>query len=62
MGRDRDVRAGVERALEQPPVGGVDVGLLGIGDLGRLEVGALDDAQVRREREQRLEVVRRAVR
>ena len=59
--RDRDVGAARERPLEQPPVGGVDVGLLRVGDVGRLEVGALHEAQVRCEREQRLEVVRRPV-
>ena len=42
-------------------VRGVDVLLLGVGDGGRLEVGALDEAEVGRQVEERLEVGGRAV-
>ena len=45
-----------ERALEQPDVRRVDVALLRVRDLGRLEVRALDETKVRRERQQRREV------
>ena len=45
-----------ERGLQQPDVRRVDVALLRIGDLRRLEVRALDEAKVRRERQQRGEV------
>src|SRR5581483_5922392 len=55
--RDRGEAAAGERRLEQPRVRGVDVRLGRVRDLGRLEVGALDEAEVRGEREQRGEVV-----
>ena len=59
--RDRGEASGRERALDQPRVGRVDVLLLGVRDRLRLEVGALDEAEVRLELEQRLEIGRRAV-
>ena len=61
VGRDRREATGRERALDQARVGGVDVALLRVRDLLGLEVGALDEAQVRLEGEQLLEVGRRAV-
>jgi hypothetical protein len=48
---------GAQRRLQQPDVRGVDVALARVGDLRRLEVGALDEAEVRGEREQRREIV-----
>jgi len=56
VGCDRGEAVGAERRLQQPDVRGVDVALARVGDLRRLEVGALDEAQVGREREQRREV------
>src|SRR5512133_4292848 len=57
MRGDRGEAGGAERRLQQPDIRGVDVALARVGDLGRLEVGALDEAQVRGEREQRREIV-----
>ena len=57
---DGDVGAAAEGSLDEPDVGDVDVALLRIGDRGRLQVRALDDAEVRLERKKALEVVARA--
>ena len=57
VGGDRCVAGTAERALDEADVRGVHVRLLRIGDLRRLEVGALDEAQVRLEGKERLKVV-----
>ena len=53
-GRVADAR---EHPLHQARVDGVDVGLVRVGDRLRLQVRALDEAKVRCEVEQRLEIV-----
>ena len=59
--RDRPIAGTRERSLEEAHVRRVDVRLARVGDLGRLEVGALDEPEVRGEREQRLEIAFAAV-
>ena len=50
----------MKRRLDEPNVRVVHVGLRRVGDLRRLEVGALHEAEIRREREQLGEVALRA--
>ena len=50
-----------EHPLHQSRVDGVDVGLVWVGNRLRLQVRALDEAEVRCEVEQRLEIVGRSV-
>ena len=59
--RDGSKAALPQRPLDQADEGGVDVGLVRIGHVARLEVRALDEAQVRSQVEQRREVVFRPV-
>jgi hypothetical protein len=59
--RDAQIRASGQRSLEEAPVPVVDVALAWVRDVRTLEVRPLDEAKVRGEREQSLEIVGRAV-
>jgi len=58
--RHRGEPVGPKRRLQQPDVRSVDVSLVRIRDLRRLEVGALHEAEVGRQRKQRREISLRA--